>query len=187
MKLLIIDNYDSFVYNIAQYMGELGYEFTVRKNSDLDNMGDETIQKIIISPGPGNPENPGDRGTVVEFLREHAESHVLGICFGHQLLGHITGSKVFRMNRQYHGEVDIVRHMGSKLYTDIPKEFKAIRYHSLSITGNENIVIDCESTSDGSIMGFHSVDGKFTGIQFHPESFYSEYGKQILANFMVLL
>ena len=185
MKLLIIDNYDSFVYNIGQYVGELGFDFTIRKNNDLDDLKKESIEKIIISPGPGNPENPGDRGNVTEFLKEHDESTVLGICFGHQLLGYITGSKIFRMNRQYHGEVDTIKHFGSKLYENIPESFKAIRYHSLSITENEKIVVDCLSTTDKSIMGFHSRDGKFFGVQFHPESFYSEYGKQILLNFMV--
>ncbi len=186
MTLLIIDNYDSFVYNIVQYIGEMGYEFEIRRNDDLGDLDHKNFEKIILSPGPGNPEIPADRGEVLEFLKLHKNAKILGICFGHQLLGLASGSKIIRMKRQYHGELDSMKHGESALYTNIPEVFTAIRYHSLSITASEKIVIDCFSQSDQSVMGFHSKDDKYFGIQFHPESFYSEYGRQILSNFMVM-
>lgn len=186
MKLLIIDNYDSFVYNIVQYVGEMGIEPEIRKNDNLESLANTQFDKIIISPGPGTPENMKDRGEILDFIRCQKNAKVLGVCFGHQLLGLISGSTIYRMDKQLHGELDTMQHFDSPLYDGIPQEFRAVRYHSLAVEGNGNLVVDCRSKSDGSVMGFHTEDKKFFGIQYHPESFYSEFGKEILTNFMVM-
>ena len=138
----------------------------------------------MISPGPGNPEIQSDRGETVEFLENSQPRKVLGICFGHQLLGFYLGSRIKLAGKVHHGYVDTIRHTGGKLYRNVPAEFKAIRYHSLVIEEEPSIVVDAVSSSDGSVMGFHSEDGRMYGIQFHPESYYSEHGLSVLENFL---
>jgi anthranilate synthase component 2 len=184
MKSLLIDNYDSFVYNIVQLLGSMGYQVEVVKNDDLESINIENYHKIIISPGPGNPTNSSDRGSILEILQNIGDKKVLGICFGHQLLANVHGADIFTMSKQMHGEIDTMIHGNSILYNGVPERFTAIRYHSLSINPSKNIIVDCRSESDGSVMGFHTIDDKFFGVQFHPESFYSEYGTTIMKNFM---
>ncbi len=184
MKSLLINNHDSFVYNIVQITGSLGYEMDVVMNEDLDHLDPEKYEKIIISPGPGNPENYSDRGKILEFLKSSPDSHILGICFGHQTLAYYLGSSIRVMDRPLHGEIDRIMHMDSPLYKGIPESFRAVRYHSLTVIPSERIVVDALSSRDGSVMGFHTKEGHIFGIQFHPESFYTEYGREIIKNFM---
>lgn len=185
MKVLVIDNYDSFVYNIIQYLQMLGAEVDVSTNSELAEINDASMyDAVIISPGPGNPENPVDRGDTISFLEKAQIGKVLGICFGHQLLGMYMGAKVKLADNVFHGYVDTVKHGDSRLYANVPETFRAIRYHSLVLDPDPSIVVDAVSETDGSIMGFHSADGKVYGIQFHPESYYSEHGLEILNNFL---
>ncbi len=184
MKTLLIDNYDSFVYNIEQMLGEIGVDITVAKNDELKGINASDYGRIVISPGPGNPSIPGDSGDLSSFLKADLKAKVLGICFGHQIIAYNKGSGIEIMKRQFHGEIDTIVHGESPLYNGIPPEFKSIRYHSLTVSPSPDIIIDCYSRSDGSIMGFHTPDFKRFGVQFHPESFYSEYGKKLFENFL---
>lgn len=185
MKVLVIDNYDSFVYNIVGYLRKLGADVDVVSNDRIGEIIDnDEYDSIVISPGPGNPLNESDRGGIIEYLKRNGNAKVLGICFGHQLLGHFLGSAIRLSPKVFHGELDKIKHLGGPLYKKVPEVFTSIRYHSLVIEPNENIVVDSISESDGMIMGFHSKDGKYFGLQFHPESFYSEYGETILSNFL---
>lgn len=185
MKVLVIDNFDSFVYNIIQYLNVLGANVDVRTNEELDGVKDTSqYEGIVISPGPGNPENPKDRGETIEFLEKSDYKKVLGICFGHQLLGHYLGAKIKLAAEVYHGYVDTIVHRNSVLYANVPQKFRAIRYHSLILEPAPAIIIDASSATDGTVMGFHSADKKIYGIQFHPESYYSEHGQAIFQNFL---
>jgi anthranilate synthase component 2 len=181
-KILIIDNFDSFVYNIYQYISSPDVHVDVKTNNDIQNV--EGYDGYIISPGPGNPENPDDRGNLYEFIDRNRSSKFLGVCFGNQILGYYLGSDIVLSKRLMHGQPDIIVHGDSQLYTNIPEKFTAIRYHSLVLAGSKNIIVDAHSQSDNEIMGFHSRDGRFFGVQFHPESYYSEYGKIIFKNFI---
>lgn len=183
MECLFIDNHDSFSYNVIQLLQKQNYEVTIIQNTD-DLAEKIDFKKIIISPGPGSPENKMDLGNIFRLIEKSKNSKFLGICFGHQALGKYLGCQITTLSRPYHGEVDTIKHLDSPIYRNIPSTFRAIRYHSLVILENSNIIVDAISLSDNSIMGFHSRDGKFYGVQFHPESFYSEYGDDILKNFM---
>ncbi|MCL4335207.1 MAG: aminodeoxychorismate/anthranilate synthase component II [Candidatus Thermoplasmatota archaeon] len=184
MNVLVIDNYDSFVYNIVQAIGKLGHDVTLRENDDLNDVDPNEYARIIISPGPGNPTNPHDRGDVLEFLSKSVNAKVLGICFGHQLLAHHLGGEIKLGRVIRHGEIDLIRHFGGSMYRNIPEKFSAVRYHSLVVDAVPGAVIDSVSITDGQIMGFHSTDGKYYGIQFHPESYYTEYGERLISNFL---
>ncbi|WP_084272621.1 aminodeoxychorismate/anthranilate synthase component II [Picrophilus oshimae] len=180
-KVLIIDNYDSFTYNIYQYISMLGYKADVFKNDDIKN---DDYDKIIISPGPGSPENPGDTGNLLYFIERHPEKKYLGICFGHQFLAYYLGSGLGISKRIMHGEIDEIKHYDSILYKNIPENFSVIRYHSIVVNKPKNIIVDAISNSTGEIMGFHNNDMSIFGVQFHPESYFSSYGIKILKNFM---
>ena len=184
MKLLVVNNHDSFVYNIIQILGKLGNSYDVVNNEDADKVNIEKYEKIIISPGPGTPLNASDRGNVDILLDMAVDQDILGVCFGHQLLGMRMGSEIRVMEEPMHGEIDVMVHSDSPLYYGIPEKFHAVRYHSLAISGTDHIVVDCVSEKDGAIMGFHSMDMKRFGVQFHPESYYSEYGEKIISNFL---
>ncbi len=181
-RILIIDNYDSFVYNIYQYISSPDIEADILTNDKLKDI--DEYDGYVISPGPGNPVNLEDRGDLYEFIDDHKNKKFLGVCFGNQLLGYYLGSEIILSKHIMHGEPDIIRHGESILYTGVPEEFTAIRYHSLVITENNNIIVDALSNNDKEIMGFHSKNGKFFGVQFHPESYYSDYGKTIFRNFI---
>ncbi len=182
-KLLIIDNYDSFVYNIYQYAKSLGINVDMVENNKLKDINND-YDGYIISPGPGNPENINDRGNLFEFIDDNKNKKFLGICFGNQALGYYLGSKIEIAKRLMHGQTDKIIHKDSILYKNIPEEFIAIRYHSLVITENKNIIIDAYSATDNSIMGFHSKNNNIFGVQFHPESYYSQYGELLIKNFV---
>ncbi|MCL4344895.1 MAG: aminodeoxychorismate/anthranilate synthase component II [Candidatus Thermoplasmatota archaeon] len=184
MKLLFVNNHDSFVYNIVQIAGKLGYGMDIMMNDDLSGVDPDKYDRIIISPGPGNPVNPRDSGQIPDFLERCGDVRVLGICFGHQAMAYFLNSGIRVMERPLHGEVDTIIHSHSLLYGDIPEKFRAVRYHSLTVVPSENIVVDAVSERDGSVMGFHDRKNLYFGIQYHPESYYTEYGENLIRNFV---
>ncbi|MGC8515263.1 MAG: anthranilate synthase component II [Thermoplasmata archaeon] len=183
MQVLIIDNYDSFVYNIKQVIEKLGHSALLVANDRITKSDLMDADSVIISPGPGNPLYEGDRGETDKILRL-GERKVLGICFGHQLLGMMLGCNIRVADRIMHGEIDRIRHASSPIYRGIPETFEAVRYHSLVIEQNDRVIVDATSLSDGSVMGFHTPDMMVYGIQYHPESFYTKSGETILRNFL---
>ena len=184
MKVLLINNYDSFVYNIYQMLLARGDTVELRNNDDLP--AGEYHGKVIISPGPGNPVNRSDSGNIMEFLEAGNYGTVLGICFGHQIVGRFLGSGIRLSKSLMHGEIDEIMNLGAPLMKGLPEKFHAVRYHSLAITPSERLRIDAVSVRDGEIMAFHDSGLRYFGLQFHPESYYSEYGAEILDNFMVI-
>ncbi len=183
MQVLIIDNYDSFVYNIKQLIEKLGHSASLVVNDRITEADLRDADRVIISPGPGNPSYEEDRGATDKMLRL-GEKKVLGICFGHQLLGMMLGCNIRVADRIMHGEIDRIRHASSPIYRGVPETFEAVRYHSLVIEQNDRVIVDATSLTDGSIMGFHTPDMMVFGIQFHPESFYTKSGETILKNFL---
>ncbi len=181
---MLSDNRDSFTYNIVHLLESRGFEVDVYDNFTPVNEIDTSLYDgLIISPGPGNPLMESDRGNGFELLKKSNFSAVMGICFGHQLIGAYLGCDIYRTEQLYHGEVDTVRNTGEGLMKGLPETFEAVRYHSLAVKPNEKIIVDGVSVSDGSLMAFHTSDGRYYGIQFHPESYYSEFGDKIMENF----
>ncbi len=186
---LLIDNYDSFTYNLVHYLGELGAETVVRRNDALS--ADEALemrpQGIVISPGPCDPDRAG---ICLELIERAAEIRmpVLGVCLGHQTIGQVFGGKVVRGPVPMHGKMSHVRHQGSDIFADLPSPFQATRYHSLVVereTLPEELAVTAE-TADGIIMGMAHRDLPIFGVQFHPESIASEHGHKLLGNFLGL-
>lgn len=186
--LLIIDNYDSFTYNLVQYLGELGAEMKVVRNDqmtvdELDELGPE---RILISPGPGTPDAAGVTLGVIE--RFAGRLPVLGVCLGHQAIGQHFGGKVIRAPEPVHGKPVEIIHDGKTVFEGIPNNFAAGRYHSLIVDRNEwpdELEISAESP-DGLVMGLRHREKRIEGVQFHPESILTEHGKQLLQNFLSL-
>ena len=183
--ILIIDNYDSFTYNLVQYLGELGAEIQVIRNDEvtLEEIRELNPQRIVISPGPGDPD---DGGVSNEVIREFGPTiPVLGVCLGHQCIGHVYGGVVARAPRLMHGKTSPVYHNGSGVFNGVPSPFNATRYHSLIV---EEPLPDCLQviafTSEGEVMGLRHKEYPVVGVQFHPESILTEHGKRILANFI---
>jgi anthranilate synthase/aminodeoxychorismate synthase-like glutamine amidotransferase len=183
--ILVIDNYDSFTYNLVQYLGELGADVTVARNDQvtLEEIRAMKPEKIVISPGPGDP---GDGGVSNEVIREFgATTPILGVCLGHQCIGEVYGGKVSRAPRLMHGKVSPVYHNRQGLFAGVPSPFNATRYHSLIV---EEPLPDClrviAFTSEGEVMGVQHVEHPVYGVQFHPESILTEHGKRILQNFL---
>ncbi|MFP3064507.1 MAG: aminodeoxychorismate/anthranilate synthase component II [Sulfolobus sp.] len=186
---LIIDNYDSFVYNIAQIVGELGSYPIVIRNDEITVKGVERINpdRIIISPGPGSPDKKEDIGIVIDVIRQLGKRiPILGICLGHQAIGYAFGAKIRRAKKVFHGKISRIRHNSiTILYDGIPQEFEATRYHSLVIDEvKEPLVINAYSLEDNEIMGVHHIEYRIFGVQFHPESVGTPLGKKILYNFL---
>jgi anthranilate synthase/phosphoribosyltransferase len=183
--ILLIDNYDSFTYNLAQYLGELGAQVQVARNNaiTLDEIAAMAPTHIVISPGPGTPDDAGISLNVVE--RFSPTLPILGVCLGHQVIGQAFGGKVVRADRLMHGKVSPVRHDGSDLFNDIPSPFSATRYHSLIVT---EPIPDCleisARTPEGEVMGLRHRQYPTIGVQFHPESILTEHGHQLLRNFL---
>ena len=183
--ILIIDNYDSFTYNLVQYLGELGAEIHVVRNDEvtLEEIRELNPERIVISPGPGDPD---DGGVSNEVIREFGPTiPVLGVCLGHQCIGHVFGGVVTGAPRLMHGKTSPVYHNGSGVFNGVPSPFNATRYHSLIV---EEPLPDCLQviafTSEGEVMGLRHKDFPVVGVQFHPESILTEHGKRILANFL---
>ena len=185
--LLVIDNYDSFTYNLVQYLGELGAEMKVFRNDEItleEIENDLKPDKILISPGPGTPD---DAGVSLEVLKKFGEQiPILGVCLGHQAIGQIFGGKVIRAPLPVHGKPVEIIHDGKTLFKNLPQNFEAGRYHSLIVEREslpECLEISAES-ADGLIMGLRHKEHKIEGVQFHPESILTPEGKKLLRNFL---
>jgi anthranilate synthase component 2 len=186
---LIIDNYDSFVYNIAQMVGELGSRPAVIRNDEITVSGIDRIrpEHIIISPGPGTPEKREDSGISVDIVRELSHSYpLLGICMGHQIIGHAFGAKIRRAKNIMHGKVSkIIVTTNSEIFNGLPHVFTATRYHSLVVDNvPDPLIVTAVSAEDGEIMAISHRKLKVFGVQFHPESIGTPYGRAIISNFL---
>ncbi len=184
--ILVIDNYDSFTYNIVQELGELGAELTVYRNDKItvDEIRALKPDRIVISPGPGYPL---DAGISLELIRELGSAvPILGICLGHQAIGEAYGGVVVHAPELMHGKTSMIYHGGDTIFGDIPDPFEATRYHSLIV--EEESLPDClmitARTASGEIMGFRHKRHPVIGVQFHPESILTTYGMKMLGNFM---
>jgi len=184
--VLVIDNYDSFTYNLVQYFGELGAEPVVKRNDALTPEEVESLrpERIVISPGPGTP---ADAGISMEVIRRLGRTvPVLGVCLGHQCIAEVYGGRVVRAERLMHGKTSPIRHQGRGVFAGLPNPFEATRYHSLIV--EKNSVPAClevtADTAEGEIMGLQHREFPVHGVQFHPESILSRQGKDLLRNFL---
>jgi anthranilate synthase/aminodeoxychorismate synthase-like glutamine amidotransferase len=186
-RLLMIDNYDSFTYNLVQYLGELGAEIEVVRNDDdtVENLLARSASGLVISPGPGSPD---DAGVSVDAIPRFAKAGlpVLGVCLGHQSIGQAFGGRIVRARSIMHGKVSAIEHDGRGVFAGLPSPFEATRYHSLVI--EESSMPDCleisARTADGEIMGVRHRTLPIAGVQFHPESIMTGQGKALLGNFL---
>ena len=188
--VFVLDNYDSFTYNLVQYIGELGHEVVVRRNDQItvDEIAELHPQRIVVSPGPCTPH---EAGISIEVIRHFAgKVPVLGVCLGHQAIGAAFGGKVVRAHNLMHGKTSQIEHDGRKVFRGIPSPLTATRYHSL-IVEERNLPKELEVSAtcidrDGRrvIMGLRHRDLPVEGVQFHPESVLTEYGKQMVQNFV---
>jgi anthranilate synthase/aminodeoxychorismate synthase-like glutamine amidotransferase len=187
MKVLLLDNYDSFTYNLAQYLGELGHAPVVRRNDEISIGEVEAMQpeRIVISPGPGRPE---DAGITVEVIRRLGPSvPVLGVCLGHQGIGYAFGGDVVRAPVLMHGKVSSVQHDGRGVFSGVSQPFTAGRYHSLIVSDPPPASLEISArTDEGIIMGLRHREFPIHGVQFHPESVLTGEGRKILRNFLEL-
>ncbi|MEN3370956.1 MAG: anthranilate synthase component [Verrucomicrobiota bacterium] len=186
--ILIIDNYDSFTYNLVQYFGELGCEVLVKRNDEITLAEIESLNpdRICISPGPGRPE---DAGISNEIIREIGpRKPILGVCLGHQCIGAVFGAEVISAPRLMHGKTSPIQHRGTGVFANLPTPFEATRYHSLIV--QRETVPDCleitAETAEGEIMGLQHRAFPIHGVQFHPESILTADGMKLLKNFLVL-
>ena len=186
--ILIIDNYDSFTYNLVQYLGELGAEMNVVRNDKMqpEEIGGLAPSHIVISPGPCTPN---EAGISMEVIKQYGPRvPTLGVCLGHQAIGQVYGGKVVRSGMIMHGKTSSIRHNGKGIFEEVPVPFEATRYHSL-IVERESAPQDLEITAwtdDGTIMGLQHREYPVFGVQFHPESILTDAGKTILQNFLSL-
>jgi para-aminobenzoate synthetase component 2 len=184
--ILVIDNYDSFTYNLVQYLGELGEEVVVRRNDeiDLDGIAAMKPDHILISPGPCTPNEAGVSLAVIDRFK--GEIPIMGVCLGHQAIGQAFGGDVIRAERLMHGKTSPIQHDGRSLFEGLPNPFTATRYHSL-IVKRETLPSELEitaETTEGEIMGLRHKKYPIEGVQFHPESIITEHGLTILRNFI---
>jgi len=187
MRLLMIDNYDSFTYNLVQYFGELGAEVEVVRNdeADVETLLGRQADGLVISPGPGTPDDAGVSMAAIEAFAA-ASVPVFGVCLGHQSIGQVYGGKVVRAKSIMHGKVSTVSHDGRGVFEGLPQDFEATRYHSLVIEETsipESLEITAR-TPDGEIMGVRHTALPIEGVQFHPESIMTGEGKRLLGNFL---
>ena len=186
---ILIDNYDSFTYNLFHFLGELGADVVVHRNDAITAAEVVALapEGIVISPGPCDPDRAGVSLDVVHAAAE-AGIPLLGVCLGHQALGQAMGGKVIRAPEPMHGKVSEIRHDGSGVFANLPKPFKATRYHSLAVdrASLPNTLTVTAETEDGVIMGVAHSELPLHGVQFHPESIASENGHSLLGNFLKL-
>ncbi|HWL51805.1 MAG TPA: aminodeoxychorismate/anthranilate synthase component II [Chthoniobacteraceae bacterium] len=185
--LLVIDNYDSFTYNLVQYFGELGAELLVRRNDEitLEEVASLRPSQIVISPGPCTPNEAGMSCEVIR--RFGPEIPLLGVCLGHQSIGQVYGGEVVRADRLMHGKTSPILHNGEGVFSGIPNPFEATRYHSLLVRRDgfpESALEITAETAEGEIMGLRHRHYPIQGVQFHPESILTEHGKRLLQNFL---
>jgi anthranilate synthase component 2 len=184
--LLMIDNYDSFTFNLVQYFGELGEDVRVYRNDEIDVAGIEALrpERLVLSPGPCSP---AEAGICVEAIRHFAgKLPILGVCLGHQSIGAALGGRIVRAQRQMHGKASVITTDERGVFRGLPKQFSVIRYHSLAIDRvSLPAALAVTSTSeDGEIMGVRHLELPIEGVQFHPESILTEHGHAMLKNFL---
>jgi anthranilate synthase/aminodeoxychorismate synthase-like glutamine amidotransferase len=188
-RVLVVDNYDSFVYNLVQYLGELGAEPLVYRNDALDVAGAVALEPdaVLLSPGPGRPE---DAGILVECIGAFAQrgTPVLGVCLGHQAIGQAFGGRVVRAPQLMHGKTSFVHHQGVGVFAGLPDPLEATRYHSLVVErdGLPDVLEVTAETDDGIVMGLRHRELPVQGVQFHPESILTVGGHDLLRNFLAL-
>ncbi|MFX3650756.1 MAG: aminodeoxychorismate/anthranilate synthase component II [Paenibacillus sp.] len=184
--ILVIDNYDSFTYNLVQYLGELGETVEVRRNDEIDLAGIEALapDHILISPGPCTPNEAGISLAVIEHFK--GSIPIFGVCLGHQSIGQAFGGNVIRAERMMHGKTSEMYHNGTSVFAGLPSPFTATRYHSLIV--ERSSLPDCleitAETAEGEIMGLRHKEYAIEGVQFHPESIITDHGHQMLRNFL---
>ncbi len=189
MTTLIIDNYDSFTYNLVQCVGELGGNPVVFRNREISCKQALALKPdhIIISPGPGTPEDARYFGECAKIIRNAGEIPLLGVCLGHQGIAHAFGGKIVRAPKPMHGKNSVIRHDGRGIFRGVPPAFEATRYHSL-VAQRESLPdclkITAESENDLQIMGLEHARRPVFGVQFHPEAFATQHGKKLLKNFL---
>jgi para-aminobenzoate synthetase component 2 len=184
--ILVIDNYDSFTYNLVQYLGELGEQVEVRRNDEIDIAGIEALKPdhILISPGPCTPNEAGISLSLIDHFK--GKIPIFGVCLGHQSIGQVFGGDVVRAERLMHGKTSPIIHDGKTVFKGLPSPFTATRYHSLIV--KRETLPDCleisAETAEGEIMGLRHKEYPIEGVQFHPESIITDHGLQILRNFL---
>jgi para-aminobenzoate synthetase component 2 len=184
--ILVIDNYDSFTYNLVQYLGELGEEITVKRNDEIDLAGIEALapDHILISPGPCSPNEAGISLSLIEHFK--GKIPIFGVCLGHQSIGQAFGGEVVKAEKLMHGKTSEIHHEGKSIFAGMPSPFTATRYHSLIV--RRETLPDCleitAQTDDGEIMGLRHKEYAIEGVQFHPESIITEHGLTMLRNFL---
>jgi len=185
-RVLVIDNYDSFVYNLVQYLGELGASPFVHRHDDvtIEQIVDAGPDAILISPGPGRPEDAGVSNEVIAQLAGRVP--ILGVCLGHQCIGQVYGGQVVRAARVMHGKTSLVHHDGAGVLAGLPDPFEATRYHSLVVDAASvpDVLEVTATTDDGTVMALRHRELPVEGVQFHPESILTASGHQLMANFL---
>jgi anthranilate synthase component II len=185
--ILVLDNYDSFTYNLVQYLGELGAEVSVVRNdmATIDEIGASRPERIVISPGPGRPE---DAGVTMEVIRRlGAQTPIFGVCLGHQAIGAAFGGSVVRASVPMHGKTSTIEHNGRGVFSGLTAPFPASRYHSLVVADAgfpSELEVTARTQEDGTIMGLRHRSLPIHGVQFHPESILTGEGRRILRNFL---
>ena len=185
VRILVVDNYDSFVYNLVQYLGQLGAEVTVVRNDEVDFSILQNFDGLLISPGPGTPEGAGASIELVKYAAAH-QMPLLGVCLGHQAIGVAFGATVSRAPELLHGKTSLVHHTNQGLLADLPTPFTATRYHSLAIEP-QTLPYELEvtgKTDSGVVMAIEHRTLPISGVQFHPESVLTEHGHQMLGNWL---
>ncbi|GAA3411702.1 aminodeoxychorismate/anthranilate synthase component II [Paenibacillus hodogayensis] len=186
--ILVIDNYDSFTYNLVQYLGEIGQEVVVRRNDEIDLNGIEALKpdRILISPGPCTPNEAGISLALIDHFK--GKVPILGVCLGHQAIGQAFGGDVIRAEKLMHGKTSDIYHDGKTIFEGIPSPYTATRYHSLIV--RRETLPDCleisAETKDGEIMGLRHKQYPIEGVQFHPESIITDHGLTLLRNFVAI-
>lgn len=185
-RILMVDNYDSFTFNLVQYLGELGAEVTVRRNDEIDAAQARSMapEAVVISPGPCTPAQAGNSVALIKALC--GEVPILGVCLGHQCIGEAFGGRIVRADRLMHGKTSPIEHDGRTLFAGLPNPFDAIRYHSLVVErGSLPECLEVSAwTAEGELMGLRHKQYLVEGVQFHPESILTRHGKQLLENFL---
>lgn len=184
--ILVVDNYDSFVFNIVQYLAQLGAECTVVRNDEIEAAEAAKFDGVLISPGPGTPDRAGVSIPMIKFCAEN-KIPLFGVCLGHQAIGEAFGAKVSRAPELLHGKTSIVHHTGQGVMENLPTPFTATRYHSLAVEADSvpDILEVTGRTDSGVIMSLRHKELPIEGVQFHPESVLTEHGHKMLANFLV--
>jgi para-aminobenzoate synthetase component II len=187
-RVLLVDNYDSFTYNLAQYLGEMGCLLTIKRNDQVSVASAQQLEPthLVISPGPGNPKQAGASNELIKAFA--GKIPILGVCLGHQCIGHVFGGKVDLADRMVHGKTSKIYHDGKTIFHTLPNPFEATRYHSLVVKEDglpKDLVISAH-TSEGEVMGLRHKEFKIEGVQFHPESILTKPGKTLIQNFLSL-